>query len=221
MTDAMADARYRPHDLLKLRRCPLAPGAPEWVRDALARAPFAVVRRAATADGMIAVGLRGRARAERYAACIDHQDIEASLPPERLVHSRPSPARAALAPFALLCALVRSSCLAGREWGPTGSAAFELATGVPTITPSSDLDLLIRAPRALSHEEAQALLADLQACAAAAGTRIDVQLETPVGGVALAEWAMRKSRTMVKSADGPRLVADPWAAETANAGRDD
>jgi phosphoribosyl-dephospho-CoA transferase len=221
MTEAMSDARYRPHDLLKLRRCPFVPGAPEWVHDAFARAPFAVVRRAVAASGRVAVGMRGRTRPERYAAIIEHEDVEASLQPEQLVHAHPCPTRAAFAPFALLRALTHSSCLAGRKWGPAGSAAFELATGVPTITLSSDLDLLIRAPRVLSHEEARALLADLQACAAAAGIRIDVQLETPAGGVALAEWAMGKSRMMVKCAEGARLVADPWSAEPAHARRDE
>jgi phosphoribosyl-dephospho-CoA transferase len=213
----MIEARYRPHDLLKLRRCPLATDVPTWVPDAFARAPFAVVRRAAAAPGAIAVGLRGNTRAERYAVSIDDKDIEVSLPPERLVHARPSAARAALAPFVLLRALADTPCLAACEWGPTGSAGFELATGISTISSSSDLDLLIRAPRALSHAAARALLAELEACAACAGIRIDVQLDTPAGGVALAEWAMRKSRTMVRSAKGPRLVADPWSAAPADA----
>jgi phosphoribosyl-dephospho-CoA transferase len=221
MTETTSDAPYRPHDLLRLRRCPLVPGAPEWVREAFARAPFAVVRRAVSASGKVAVGMRGHTRAERYATTIEHEDVEASLQPEQLVHACPCPTRVALAPFALLRSLTHNACLAGRVWGPAGSAGFELATGVPTITLSSDLDLLIRAPRALAHEEARALLSDLQACAAAAGIRIDVQLETPTGGVALAEWVMRKPRTMVKCADGARLIADPWSAEPTHARGDE
>jgi phosphoribosyl-dephospho-CoA transferase len=217
----MTEIRYRPHDLLKLRRCPAAADAPAWTHDAFARAPFAVVRRAPAAPGTVAVGLRGTTRAERYGACTDESDVEASVPPEQLIRALPPPGRDSLAPFALLRALANNPCLSSYEWGPTGSTAFELATGIPTITPSSDLDLLIRTPVALSHDQAEALHVELQACAARAGVRIDVQLETPAGGVALAEWAMRKSLTMVKSADGPRLVADPWSAGPGHANGDD
>lgn len=216
----MTDAPYRPHDLLKLLRCPRAADTPLWVGDAFARAPFAVVRRAVATPGTVAVGLRGTTRSERHAAFADDKDIEALLAPEDLRHAGPVAGRAALAPFILLRALADNSCLAGREWGPTGSTAFELATGIPTITSSSDLDLLIRTPAALSHDAAQALLADLEACAARTGIRVDVQLETPAGGVALAEWAMHKSQVMVRSAEGPRLVADPWSAEPAHASGD-
>ncbi|HEX3637144.1 MAG TPA: malonate decarboxylase holo-ACP synthase, partial [Paraburkholderia sp.] len=96
-------------------------------------------------------------------------------------------------------------------WGPTGSAGFELATQAPTVTLSSDLDLLIRAPEKRSHANAVQLLDYLQTIAQRAGIRMDAQLETPAGGVALAEWAADKARVMVRHARGPQLIADPWA----------
>ncbi|MEA3121758.1 MAG: hypothetical protein QOH33_1316, partial [Paraburkholderia sp.] len=40
-------------------------------------------------------------------------------------------------------------------------------------------------------------------------------------GVALAEWVMRKSLIMVRSFDGPRLIADPWFAKPTRASGDD
>ncbi|KAF1311862.1 hypothetical protein BLX42_06440 [Pseudomonas sp. SG-MS2] len=40
--------------------------------------------------------------------------------------------------------------------------------------------------------------------------RIDVQLQTPAGGIALREWAGVAQRVLLKSALGARLVADPW-----------
>ncbi len=217
----MSESRYRAHDLLRLRRCPRGASeeaVPAWVPDAFAHSPFAVVRRARAVAGIVPVGLRGATRAQRYAAYVDEHDVEALLTPEHLVHARPLSERAALPPFMLLRALSDSPCLAAYEWGPTGSTAFELATGVPTITASSDLDLLIRVPGLLPREEAQRLLSELENCAVPMGTRIDVQLETPAGGVALAEWAARKSRTMVRTANGPRLVADPWSIELADLG---
>jgi phosphoribosyl-dephospho-CoA transferase len=54
------------------------------------------------------------------------------------------------------------------------------------------------------------LLDRLQALAQRIGIRVDVQLETPAGGVALAEWAAGKARVMVRHASGPQLIADPW-----------
>ena len=47
--------------------------------------------------------------------------------------------------------------------------------------------------------------------------RIDVLLETPAGAVALAEYARGKSVVMLRSPQGPRLVADPWLARAASA----
>ncbi|TKC92528.1 malonate decarboxylase holo-ACP synthase [Trinickia terrae] len=209
------DSRWRAHDLLKLRRLAVLPGEPEWVRSAFARAPFAVVRRAESAAGYVAVGLRGGARNERYGAWAETADIEAVIAPESLVGIQPAVDRARYPVFNILHALRDTSCLAEFSWGPTGSAGFELATGLPTTTPISDLDLLIRTPAPLSREAARALLGELTAYAERAGTRLDAQLETPAGGVALAELASDKARVMVRGAQGPRLVADPWpAAET-------
>jgi phosphoribosyl-dephospho-CoA transferase len=42
--------------------------------------------------------------------------------------------------------------------------------------------------------------------------RIDVLLETPNGAVALAEYANSVDHMLLRSAQGPRLVRDPWRA---------
>ncbi|HEX3639276.1 MAG TPA: malonate decarboxylase holo-ACP synthase, partial [Paraburkholderia sp.] len=39
------DARWRPHDLLRLQRLRQFEGEPAWVRATFERAPYAVVRR--------------------------------------------------------------------------------------------------------------------------------------------------------------------------------
>jgi phosphoribosyl-dephospho-CoA transferase len=83
---------------------------------------------------------------------------------------------------------------------------------VPTATGSSDLDLLVRAPERLDHAAAVHLLVELLALAQRAGVRMDVQLETPAGGVALAELAGGKSHVMARANTGASLVTDPWAA---------
>jgi phosphoribosyl-dephospho-CoA transferase len=211
------DARWRAHDLLKLRRLPTLPDEPDWVRAAFACAPYAVVRRAESAAGFVAVGVRGAARHARYGTWAQTEDIEAITAPEQLASARPAPERAQFPAFIALQRLYDAQCLAASTWGPTGSAGFELATGLPAATESSDLDLLIRAPLPLSRDAARALLETLNTHAALAGTRVDVQLETPLGGVALSELASGRARVMVRGARGPRLVADPWAPAAADA----
>jgi phosphoribosyl-dephospho-CoA transferase len=207
------NTRWQPHDLLRLRDLRQFEGEPAWVRPAFERAPYAVVRRALTADGFVAIGLRGVERSQRYATWAHLDEIEAVVPPEALALRSPLVERNALPVFTALAALRNDTggALAEFVWGPTGSAGFELATLAPTVTPSSDLDLLIRTPEKLPHESAVQLLNTLQAVALATGIRVDAQLETPAGGVALAEWAANKARVMARHARGPQLITDPWA----------
>ena len=207
------DARWRPHDLLRLRRLSHLDGEPEWLREAFSRVPFAVVRRAVAAPGFVAVGMRGTSRAQRHGTWAETDDILEAVAPEDFAASWPAAiGRRALPAFATLDVLRReASTLQGFTWGPTGSAGFELATQIPAVSVTSDLDLLIRTPQELSRELAVQLLTELQAHALRAGSRVDIQLETPAGGVALVEWAAGKSRVMARHAQGPRLIADPWA----------
>ncbi|MGF6774405.1 phosphoribosyl-dephospho-CoA transferase [Paraburkholderia sp. GAS199] len=212
------DARWRAHDLLRLRRLPYFDGEPDWVRAAFERAPYVVVRRALTADGFLAVGLRGAQRSHRYGTWVKTDDVDDAVTPEALCGREPPATRAGLPAFKALAALQRdwSQARTATEnalvWGPTGSTGFELATQVSAVSASSDLDLLIRTPAKLPLEHAAHLLTQLQTIAAEAGVRIDAQLETPAGGVALAEWAANKPRVMARHARGPQLIADPWAS---------
>jgi phosphoribosyl-dephospho-CoA transferase len=209
------DARWQAHDIVRLRRLASFDNEPAWVRDAFARAPFAVVRRAHAAAGYVAVGVRGAARNERYGTWARVDDIDTAFTPEALCSlaaSTLAASRAALPAFVALSALQRdTSCFGAFVWGPTGSAGFELATRAPAVTSTSDLDLLIRIPNHLTRDAAQRIQAALDRHAARAGLRIDAQLETPAGGVALAEYASGKARVMARHASGPRLIANPWA----------
>ncbi|GAB7524443.1 malonate decarboxylase holo-ACP synthase [Paraburkholderia sp. 2C] len=207
------ETRWQPHDVLRLRRLPAHDGEPAWVREAFLRAPFAVVRRAGSSPGFVPVGLRGANRAQRYGTWVEDAAVEFAVPPEALVSREPASGREGLPAFAVLAELRRAPCSLGQYvWGPAGSVGFELATGVPTATGSSDLDLLIRAPERLDHATAGRLLAELLAFAQRADVRVDAQLETPAGGVALAELARGTSHVMARANSGASLVADPWAA---------
>ena len=207
------DARWRAHDLVRLQKLDSLADEPAWVRDAFERAPYAVVRRALAAEGFIAVGVRGADRAQRYGTWARADDIVSVVSPESLAQSQTVAGRDRLPSFAALNSLQCDSngLLARFIWGPTGSAGFELATRVPTVNESSDLDLLIRAPEPLALELAREVLEQLRTLAERIGMRIDAQLETPAGGVALAEWAAGKTRVLARHASGPRLIADPWA----------
>lgn len=201
-----------PHDLLQL--APSTPDfsdAPAWVAASLKRAPFVVVRRAVSKNGLIAVGIRGSARSERFGSWLDPRYIERVVAPETLLATpEPSAARAKLPAFALLRAVAPVCNAKSYAWGPTGSVGFELASGFSTVTETSDLDLLMRAPDPLDRAAAKSLFDALSQAALDHGTRVDMQIQTQYGAFALAEYAHPDARVMMRCADGPKLVVDPW-----------
>jgi phosphoribosyl-dephospho-CoA transferase len=160
---------------------------------------------------MMPVGVRGLTRSQRFAAFVAVAEIADRLSPEDLTVSdyvseqRRKDAVPALAALDRVAGLLMR---AGWRWGPGGSVGFEIATGVPTATSSSDLDLILRQEPRLEPGEAGDLLAAL--AEAAAPARIDVMLETPCGGVSLADLAARPAELLVRTPDGPRLSVDPW-----------
>jgi phosphoribosyl-dephospho-CoA transferase len=164
---------------------------PPWVTASLDRAPWVVVRRPPLRGDLYPVGIRGSTRAERAPAWLPFPAIAAAVTPQML-----APA------LGDVDTIMRHHGHATR-WGPTGSVAFELATQLPCVSPTSDLDLALFAPTPIARHAAAALLADLPA-------RADVLLETPHGAVSLAEYASGAPTMMLRSPLGPRLVADPW-----------
>ena len=91
-------------------------------------------------------------------------------------------------------------------WGPTGSVGLELASGAPWATYSSDLDLMLRADYPVAKSLAQAL----HRAFAVVAVRLDLLIETPLGGVSLADWALHDGPWLLRTNQGPRLVNDPW-----------
>ena len=92
-------------------------------------------------------------------------------------------------------------------YGPTGSIGFELASGLPTATSTSDLDLLIRAPERLPMPVAQELITIFSG----SPCRVDAQLETPRGAISLAEYVWGQTPLLLRQNGGPVLVDDPWS----------
>ena len=206
----------RPHDLLQLAPgTPDFSGAPAWVAASLKRAPFVVVRRAMPVNALIAVGVRGEIRSERFGTWLDQRYVERVLEPETFRAAKFSINRGTLPAFALLQAIAPLCEATGCAWGPTGSVGFELASGYPRVTQTSDLDLLLRAPDRLDRSTAKLLFDALSQAALAHGTRIDMQIQTHDGAFSLAEYAHPGARVMMRCADGPKLVADPWQTSQA------
>ncbi|MFJ3076813.1 malonate decarboxylase holo-ACP synthase [Pseudomonas sp. NPDC087029] len=194
----------QPHDLLwGMPPAALPADAPAWARQVLAAGQPVVVRRAVCAEGWVAVGLRGAGREQRLGVQMPLADIARQLSPEALRWQGDSP-WAALQALASVAPVLDASGLA---WGPTGSVGYQLATGVGAVHAASDLDVLLRTPQPLARTKARELL-DILDCGPC---RIDVQLQTPAGAIALREWAGMARRVLLKSASGAQLVADPWA----------
>ncbi len=198
-----------PHDLLFVRRPDAfaCDGArPDWLDPA---APL-VVRREATAPGLVPVGARGLARNERCKGYVAASDVAATVTPRMLAaraRERKSAADRDPPCIAALCALAPRLDALDADWGPAGGAGYWLACGLPVLRATSDLDLLVRLPRRPSAGLIEALCAlqDGQPC------RLDIQVDTGTGGFALTEYA-RGGRVLLKTDAGPRLVDDPWAA---------
>ena len=202
MDDVLSEARA--HDLVRLPDITALwahdPAAPAWVWRSLRDAPWAVVRRAQAKAGHVAVGVRGRARHERYALDIPGNAVAECVLPEDLrrrlgdLPADSPPARTAAA----LAGWLEDLEHVGLRWGPTGSVGFQLASGQDAVTAQSDLDLIVR----------------LNALAAARRIprmprvpgRVDCLVECPEGAVALPELTGGVPLIMLRTADGRRLV---------------
>ncbi|CRL50068.1 Phosphoribosyl-dephospho-CoA transferase [Pseudomonas sp. URMO17WK12:I11] len=192
------------HDLLWGMTPALLPAdAPAWVTESLSAGQPVVVRRAVSAPGLVAVGVRGRLREQRFATVMPVDGIQRRVKPEDLCQvsiGRNLPAVRALNQLRPLL----DDC--GWVWGVSGSAGFELASGFAALHESSDLDLILRTPHALGRSQAQDLVKILEA----AECLVDMQLQTPFGAVALREWAGSARRVLLKNAREACLVIDPW-----------
>lgn len=198
----------RPHDLIWLTNREALAGVDEpWVATVWHPGLPVVVRR--DVDGeRIPVGVRGIRRDQRAAGWTDAMQVVRVVSPEQLVES----SDLLRSPFISQPPVQVAFQLAQQAWpwvwGITGSSGYALATGIPVIHASSDLDLLIRAPQPLSRE----LLLRWQTPLTDALCRVDTQVDTPLGGFALNEW-LRDGRVLLKTSRGPRLVSDPWHRE--------
>ena len=197
----------RPHDLLRVDGLDdyLPDRAPQWVRAALRRTSWVVVLRTARKSLGHPVAVRGASRPQRYTLIAPDNCVIDAVAPEAVAGVRAWPTRdiPALEGFRELRAPLNRLAL---PWGPIGSVGFELATGVQTATPDSDLDLMIRLPGLC-----QSIIDDLVALHDNhlwnAAARVDCQVETPVGPISLTELVSCTRSLPVTAKPAPRHLA--------------
>jgi len=199
----------RPHDLLWLTTRDALEGISEsWVENAWHIGLPVVVRRDVDANGRIPVGVRGLKRDQRAAGWVSPAHVARVVSPEQLAVENDLLRSPFITQPPVQVAVQLSRQSWPWSWGITGSTGYALATGIPVIHADSDLDLIIRAPLPLTRAE----LTMWQSQLSQALCRVDTQVDTPIGGFALAEW-LREGKALLKTARGPQLVRDPWQRE--------
>jgi phosphoribosyl-dephospho-CoA transferase len=206
------DSVPRVHDLLALRSgsmMTLDSEPPAESTIVLGQHPWVVVRRGATPEATIAVGLRGAERHERWGGFVDAADVLARKGPEQLRCRLTSGSRRLLPAFQALAFLEYRLDGLGLDWGPGGSVGFELASGEPVVKDLSDLDIMFFV--ADKFEPTEALR--LWKLVSASPGRVDALVETPYCGFSLEEYATGHSgRLLLRTQYGRMLGYDPWTA---------
>ena len=198
------------HDLLRLSGLELEQAdavKPAWLDAVLKACPWVVVRRAASRGKQVPVGVRGAERAQRWAGFVNPEQIAQIVSPNQLRESLVESSRRGLRAFHSLRFLVTKAAMKSLDWGPGGSAGFELASGRPTVTEASDLDIVIRAPEPFNRAFANSICVQLEGVS----TRVDVLVETPYCGFSLDEYAHSQlHKVLVRTDTGRIFAADPW-----------
>ena len=187
--------------------------APSWVEQSLQSAPYVVVRRWKQCTTEIAVGVRGSSREERWASFIASSAMIESLSPSDLRISQLEDRNRLECIDALrhLQFLEQAWSELENRWGPGGSVGYELASGVNTCRPSSDLDIVVFAPEPISLHGAEQLLYSAKAISES----IDIIVEAPQCGFSLKEFVQNGDNFVLRCADGPRLASNPWQNQPA------
>ncbi|MBJ7555071.1 malonate decarboxylase holo-ACP synthase [Marinomonas spartinae] len=206
---------WQAHDLLWLDRSSLiakdeTQGLPYWVTEG--NGPVVVRREKMATTTLIAVGVRGANKRQRYAAYASVGAVQSSITPYDIAKGQAwmeHPDRFTMPVLQALASV--APVLDGYDlpWGITGSLGYELATGEQQIHADSDLDLVIQSPEPLTKSCAR----DIWQNFGELPCRLDIQIETPTGAIALLEWAGQSQTVLLKSETGPFLVRDPWREE--------
>ena len=84
---------------------------------------------------------------------------------------------------------------------------FELVSGSPTVTETSDLDIVVRAPEPFDRAFARSICIQPEGAPA----RVDVLIETPCCRFSLDEYAHSQlKKVLVRTGTRRTLADDPW-----------
>jgi phosphoribosyl-dephospho-CoA transferase len=199
------------HDLLRIKSGSMSSAdgvRPDWVTSSLGPNPWVVVRRAPAPAGLIAVGLRGSNRQQRWGGFAELSGVSERVRPSQLSSHMARRTPIAVAAIAALIWLEERLDKSELDWGPVGSVGFELASGEQVVTATSDLDLALFAPARFTRDTARALWRLMSAAPA----KVDVRVETPHCGFSLQEYAREATeQVLVRLPAGRKLAQDPWA----------
>jgi phosphoribosyl-dephospho-CoA transferase len=209
MTSSLQSLRV--HDLLLMTSTEIAQTSqtePAWVGPALQRYPWVITRRAIAPEDLIAVGVRGERREQRWGGFMRKDQIAKVIAPRHLRSGMADEVRFGLPAMQSLRFLEIELASLSNDWGPGGSVGYELASQAPVVTQESDLDLVISGSDRFDRDFAQELTKKI----ARAPSKMDARVETPWCGFSLEEYARGNSeKLLVRTATGPVLTTDPWS----------
>jgi phosphoribosyl-dephospho-CoA transferase len=204
----------RVHDLVEVDVDALNPdgdASPSWADLPRSLSCWVTVRRGVCSGGKIPIGVRGNLRNERWSTHCLKSGIRCIARPEELLeryrHQRPGECTLAIR---ALDDMIRMWSGLGLAWGPIGSVGYELATGKPITTDSSDLDLVLYSPLPISRTLALTLFRRTESLA----VRVDIRVETSRCGFSLEEYACSAHDSiLLRHNHGLSLGHDPWRIE--------
>jgi phosphoribosyl-dephospho-CoA transferase len=199
------------HDLLLMTSTEIRQACqakPAWVGSALQRYPWVVARRAVAPQDLIAVGVRGIERRERWGGFMRNDQISRVVSPYGLRSELADRDRLHLPALHALRLIETELSTLAYKWGPGGSVGYELVSRISVVTQESDLDLMVSAPEPFDRQFGGALMRRI----AAVPGRVDVRIETSWCGFSLEEYSRQCGEGfLVRTPAGPRLTNDPWS----------
>lgn len=202
---------YQPHDLLWVKDIVIHQEKPNWYAKHIMTRP--VVVRRAKHDPLIPVGVRGSQKTQRLACWINRQDIIKTMSAIEVAKQQQWLRQYEQHPLQQFKELQKIETIFSQlnlSWGLCGSLGFELATGLMVANDNSDIDLIVYMENQQHSEKLVLLWEMLQKLP----FKADLQIETPLGAIALYEWIHKPGKIMVKTNLGPILCTDPWLAVT-------
>lgn len=174
---------------------------PLWVKAALAKNPYVVVRRSLSPKQFLPIGIRGDKRSERYSAFFDRTKAIKVIRPEDIVKNKLWKERKE-GIFQYLNSIENIMHRASVEWGIIGSVAFELVTQNQHVSESSDIDIIVRYQPSMTYENCFNIVKQLKEIP----INVDIQVEYGKKAYSMHEYVENpENKILIKTEVGPEL----------------